>query len=344
MKSMKGRLALVTALAAGVLLSGVVQAADDELNLYTSRHYQTDEALYENFTKQTGIKINRIEGKGDALLERIKSEGANSPADIFMTVDVARLQRGDEAGLFAAVNSDALNGKIPANLRHPDGHWFGFSTRARLIYYDKAKVQPGDIKTYEDLADPKWKGQVCIRKSSNTYNQSLLASIVAANGEEAAEAWAKAVVSNFARDPVKGDTNQLRGIGSGECGVAVANSYYFVRLRTKPKDSDVGLADKIGVVFPNQEGRGTHVNISGAGVLKNAPNKDAAVKFMEYLVSDEAQAYFANGNNEYPVVAGVAPNSAVQQLGSFKADDQNVAQFGEMIPVAQKIFDRAGWK
>jgi len=343
-KSMKGRIALATTLVAGVLVSASLQAADSEVNLYTSRHYQTDEALYENFTKQTGIKVNRIEGKGDALLERIKSEGANSPADVYMTVDVARLQRGEEVGIFAPVNSDVLNSRIPANLRHPDGHWFGFSTRARLIYYDKAKVQAGEITTYEDLADPKWKGKVCIRKSSNTYNQSLLASIVAAKGEEAAEDWAKGVVSNFARDPVSGDTNQLRGIGSGECVVAVANSYYFVRLQTEPKEEDVGLAEKISVVFPNQEDRGTHVNVSGAGVLKNAPNKDAAVKFLEYLASDEAQSYFANGNNEYPVVEGVAPNSAVQKLGSFKADEQNVAQFGEMIPVAQKIFDRAGWK
>ncbi len=330
---------------AGLALAFTAAAAGaQEVNLYSSRHYSTDEALYENFTKATGIKVNRIEGKGDALIERIKSEGANSPADILLTVDVARLWRADQAGLFQPLSSASLEKRVPENLRHPDGHWFGFSTRARLIYYDKAKINAGDINSYEDLADPKFKGKVCIRKSSNVYNQSLLGSIIAAHGEAAAEEWAKGVVANFARDPVKGDTNQLRGIGSGECEIAVANSYYFVRLLTKPKDSDKGLADKIGVVFPNQGDRGTHVNVSGAGVLKNAPNREAAVKFMEYLASDEAQKYLADGNNEYPVVAGVAPASAVVGLGDFKTDPVNVAVFGDNQPKAQKIFDRAGWK
>ncbi|TQV71908.1 Fe(3+) ABC transporter substrate-binding protein [Denitrobaculum tricleocarpae] len=330
---------------AGVALAVTAAAAGaEELNLYSSRHYSTDEALYDNFTKATGIKINRIEGKGDALIERIKSEGANSPADVLLTVDVTRLWRADQAGLFQPTSSASLEKRVPENLRHPDGHWFGFSTRARLIYYDKAKIEAGEIKSYEDLADPKWKGKVCIRKSSNVYNQSMLASIIAAHGEAAAEDWAKGVVANFARDPVSGDTNQLRGIGSGECEIAVANSYYFVRLLTNPKDSDKGLTDKLGYVFPNQDDRGTHVNVSGAGVLANAPNRDAAVKFLEYLASDEAQGYFANGNNEYPVVAGVAPASAVAGLGDFKADPVNVAVFGDNQPVAQKIFDRAGWK
>ncbi len=332
----------------GVAVAGIAftaaAAGAQEVNLYSSRHYSTDEALYENFTKATGIKVNRIEGKGDALIERIKSEGANSPADILLTVDVARLWRADQAELFQKVSSASLEKRVPENLRHPDGHWFGFSTRARLIYYDKSKISAGEITSYEDLADPKWKGKVCIRKSSNVYNQSLLGSIIAAHGEAAAEDWAKSVVANFARDPVKGDTNQLRGIGSGECEIAVANSYYFVRLLTKPKDSDKGLADKIGVVFPNQGDRGTHVNVSGGGVLKNAPNREAAIKFLEYLASDEAQKYFADGNNEYPVVAGVAPASAVVGLGEFKTDPVNVAVFGDNQPLAQKIFDRAGWK
>ncbi|WP_282609770.1 Fe(3+) ABC transporter substrate-binding protein [Pelagibius sp. Alg239-R121] len=330
---------------AGLALAVTAAAAGaEEVNLYSSRHYSTDEALYENFTKATGIKVNRIEGKGDALIERIKSEGANSPADILLTVDVARLWRADQAELFQAVSSASLEKRVPENLRHPDGHWFGFSTRARLIYYDKAKISAGEITSYEDLADPKWQGKVCIRKSSNVYNQSLLGSMIAAHGEAAAEDWAKGVVANFARDPVKGDTNQLRGIGSGECEIAVANSYYFVRLLTKPKDKDKGLADKIGVVFPNQGDRGTHVNVSGAGVLKNAPNREAAIKFLEYLASDEAQKYFSDGNNEYPVVAEVAPTSALAGLGDFKSDPVNVAVFGDNQPLAQKIFDRAGWK
>ncbi len=337
------RRALAAAVCAAVVALGTSAQAQEVLNLYSSRHYQTDEALYENFTKQTGIEINRIEGKGDALIERIKSEGANSPADVFLTVDAGRLWRADQEGLFQPVKSDALTNAIPENLRHPDGHWYGFSTRARVIYYDKAKVQPDEIKSYEDLADPKWKGRVCIRSSSNIYNLSLMSSIIAAHGEGTAEEWAKGMVANFARDPVGGDTDQIRAIGAGECEVAVGNTYYFVRLMTNPGEKDKGLAEKIGWVFPNQGDRGTHVNVSGAGVLKNAPHKEAAVKFLEYLASAEAQRYFADGNNEYPVVPGIEPNEALKSLGNFETDALNVAVYGENQPDAQKIFDRAGW-
>ncbi len=319
-------------------------AAEEVLNLYSSRHYQTDEALYQNFTEETGIKINRIEGKGDALIERIKSEGANSPADVLLTVDAGRLWRAEQAGLFQPVSSKRLEEVVPANLRHPEGLWFGFSTRARLIYYARDRVEGGAITRYEDLADPKWQGKVCIRSSSNIYNQSLLGSIIAAHGVKAAEDWAKGVVGNFARGPQGGDTDQLRGVASGECDIAVANSYYYVRLMTKPKEKDKDVAAKVGWIFPNQDDRGTHVNVSGAGVMKNAPNKAAAIKFLEYLASEGAQRYFADGNNEYPVVAGVEGSSALESLGSFKVDPINVAVFGENQPEAQKIFDRAGWK
>ncbi len=318
--------------------------AAEELNLYSARHYKTDEALYRNFTEQTGIKINRIEGKGDALLARIQSEGANSPADVLLTVDVGRLYRADQAGLFQAVESEVLVTAIPASLRHPENHWFGFSTRARMIFYDKAKVKPGEITTYEDLADPKWKGRICIRESSNIYNQSLLGSMIAVHGEAGAEAWAQNVVGNFARPPVKGDTNQLRGILSGECEVAVANSYYFVRLLTAEKEAEAGWREKVGWVFPNQGGRGAHVNISGAGVLKTAPHPEAAVKFLEYLASPEAQTYLAEGNNEYPVVNGAVVAPALAELGDFKADQQNVVAFGANQAAAQRIFDRVGWR
>ncbi|HMB76104.1 MAG TPA: Fe(3+) ABC transporter substrate-binding protein, partial [Kiloniellaceae bacterium] len=327
-----GAMALLGCLAVG---GGALQA--EELNLYSARHYPTDEALYTGFTEATGIEINRIEGHGDELLQRILSEGANSPADVLLTVDAGRLYRAEEAGIFQAVESSVLETAIPANLRHPDGLWFGFSTRARMIFYDKSKVSEGEIATYEDLADPKWKGKVCIRESSNVYNQSLLASMIAVHGLEKAKDWAEGVVANFARQPVKGDTNQLRGIGTGECEIAVANSYYFVRLLTEPAPEDEGLAEKIGWVFPNQQDRGTHVNISGAGVLKTAPHPEAAVKFLEYLASPEAQAYFALGNNEYPVVEGVAPNAAVTGLGSFKADEVNVAVYGEHQAEAQRV-------
>ena len=318
--------------------------ANGELNLYSSRHYQTDEALYDDFTKATGIKVNRIEGKGDALIERIKSEGANSPADVFLTVDAGRLWRADQAGLFQPVNSDKLNSAIPANMRHPDGHWFGFSERARVIYHNKDNVDPEGLDSYEALADPKWKDLVCIRSSSNIYNLSLLSSIIEAHGEQAAEDWAKGVVANFAREPQGGDTDQIRAVAAGECGISVGNTYYFVRLMTSDKPEDKAVVEKVGVIFPNQDGRGTHVNVSGAGVLKNAPNRDAAIKFLEYLASEQAQRYFADGNNEYPAVNAVEPNPTLKSLGDFKEDSINVAVYGENQPTSQKVFDRAGWK
>ena len=327
-----------------VLCMAATAMAADELNLYSSRHYQTDEALYENFTKATGITINRIEGKGDALIERMKSEGANSPADVFLTVDAGRLWRADQAGLFKPVESDVLDKLIPANLRHPDGHWFGFSTRARMIFYNKDKVQDGELKAYEDLADEKWKGRLCIRSGSNIYNLSLMSSIIDKHGEADAEAWAQAVKDNLARDPQGGDTDQLRAVAAGECDVAVSNSYYYVRLMRSSEQADNDVAAKLGFVFPNQDGRGTHVNISGAGVLANAPNADAAVKFLEYLAGEQAQRYFADGNNEFPVVDGVVPNATVEELGDFKIDPINVAVYGENQPAAQKVFDRVGWK
>ena len=344
----KLRTALLTSLAAVTgfaLLAGPGgQATAQELNIYSSRHYQTDEALYSTFTEQTGIQINRIEDKEDPLIERIKAEGVNSPADVLITVDVGRLWRADQEGLFQPTRSKILEERIPENLRHPDGHWFGFSSRARVIFYNKEMVDPAEIGSYEDLADPKWNDMVCIRSSSNVYNLSLLASLVAHHGEEKAQEWAEGVVANFARDPQGGDTDQIKAVGTGECGLAVANTYYFVRLLQSDDPADKEIVENVGVIFPNQDGRGTHINISGAGVVKNAPHKEAAVKFLEYLASDEAQRYFAHGNNEYPVVEGVAESNALSTLGDFKADSINVSVYGENQPLAQKIFDRAGWK
>ena len=318
-------------------------AAEEVVNLYTSRHYQTDDALYEGFTKATGIKVNRIEGKDDALIERISSEGANSPADVLITVDAGRLWRAEQAGLFRPVQSAVLEARVPASLRQPDGLWFGFSQRARLIFFDRARIKPGDIQSYEDLADPKWRGQVCIRSSSNIYNLSLLGSMIAVDGEAAAEAWAKGVVANFAHPPQGGDTDQIRAVAAGECTIAVANSYYYVRMLRGDNDSDRQAAESLGVVFPNQAGRGTHINISGGGVMKAAPHPEAAVRFLEYLASDEAQRIFSDGNDEYPVVAGVAKNPTLAKLGEFKRDTLNVANLGKNQPLAQKIFDRVGW-
>jgi iron(III) transport system substrate-binding protein len=332
--------ALAVTMSAGAFTS----AAAQELNIYSSRHYQTDERLYSEFEEQTGIKINRIEGNGDVLIERIASEGVNTPADLLITVDAGRLWRADQKGLFQPVNSAVLEERIPDNLRHPEGHWFGFSTRARVIYYNKELVDPANLRTYEALTDDRYDDLVCIRSSTNIYNLSLMSSIIAANGEDAAEAWAENVVDNFARKPQGGDTDQIRAVAAGECGVAVGNTYYYARLVASDDAEDRAVAEKVGIVFPNQDGRGTHVNVSGAGVLKHAKNPENAIKFLEYLTSESAQRYFADGNNEYPVVEGVAANSVVQSLGEFKSDDLNVAIYGENQPLAQKIFDRAGWQ
>jgi iron(III) transport system substrate-binding protein len=333
---------LAPVLATAVLASA--HAQEKVLNLYTSRHYQTDEALYANFTKQTGIKINRIEAGEDPLIERMKQEGARSPADVLMTVDAGRLWRAEQAGLFQPVRTKVLDELIPAELRHPDGLWYGFSVRARPIFYAKGRVDPKSIADYEKLADPALKGKVCIRSSSNVYNLSLMSSMIAAHGPEKAEAWAKGVVANMARAPKGGDTDQLMAVAAGECDVAVSNTYYYVRLLKSAKPADKAAAEKIGVVFPNQGGRGTHVNISGAGVAKHAPNKEAAIKFLEYLASPQAQAYFADGNNEYPVVGKASGNRELASLGDFRKDSINVSLFGRNQGAAQQAYDRAGWK
>jgi iron(III) transport system substrate-binding protein len=331
--------------AATLALPAAAPAQDKVLNLYTARHYQTDEALYANFTRQTGIRINRIEAPEDPLLERIKSEGAASPGDVFITVDVGRLWRAQQAGVFAPAKTALLESRIPARYRDPDGHWFGFSALARVIAYNKATVKPGEIRSYEELADPKWKGRVCTRSSGHVYNLSLIASFVANKGEEKTEQWVRGLVSNLARDPKGGDTDQLAAVAAGECDVALSNTYYIVRLMRSAKPQDRELASKLGVVWPNQADRGTQMNISGGGMLKHAPNKEAAIKFLEYLASDEAQAYFANGNNEWPVVPGVkVSNPELESLGTFKADDINVSLLGRHQATAQKIADRAGYK
>ena len=334
-------------LAAAFLLAfafGAQAAEEPVLNLYSSRHYQTDDALYDNFTKQTGIRINRIEAGEDALLERLKNEGDKSPADVLVTVDAGRLWRAEQMGLFLPVKSALLTERVPAELRHPDGLWFGFSTRARPIFYAKGKVDPAQLRNYEDLANPKFKGRICIRSSSAMYNLSLMSSMIAAVGPEKAEAWARGVVANFARDPKGGDTDQLKAVAAGECDIAVSNTYYYVRLMKSSNPAERAAAEKIGVIFPNQDNRGAHVNISGAGVLKFAPHKENGVKFLEYLASDSAQAYFANGNNEYPVVGKVKANPELDSLGEFRKDAVNVAVYGRNQAAAQQIYDRAGWK
>ncbi|KAJ03751.1 Fe(3+) ABC transporter substrate-binding protein [Sulfitobacter mediterraneus] len=332
-----------TTSAAALIALALPALADGELNLYSSRHYDTDERLYSDFTEQTGITINRIEGKADELLARMQAEGANSPADLLLTVDTSRLKRAKDMGLLQSIDSATLEGKIPANLQDDDNQWYGFSQRGRIIFYDKAGIT-NPPATYMDLADPAYKGQVCIRSSTNTYNQTLLASIVTHEGEEKATAWAQGVVDNMARAPQGGDTDQLRGIVSGECGIAVSNTYYFARAIRKDVKGVSADIDKIGVVFPDQDGNGAHMNLSGGGVAAHAPNKDNAIKFLEYLASDSAQVYFSNGNDEYPTVAGVELAASVKQLGEFKADDVNLSDVAQNIPTAQKIFNTVGWE
>ncbi len=330
------------ALALGAFAPALAQ--DDVVNVYTARHYDTDDRLYTLFEERTGISVNVLEGNSDELIQRMTSEGANSPADVFVTVDAGRLWRAEEAGLLAPTRSDLLEERVPENLRHPNGLWFGFSQRVRGIVYAVDAVDPAELSTYEDLANDRWRGRICVRSSSNVYNQSLLASLIATHGAEEAEAWAGGIVDNMARPPQGGDTDQIRGVAAGECDVAVANHYYLARLITSSDANDRAVAEQVGFFFPNQDGRGIHVNISGAGAVATAPHPDAAVRFLEFLASDEAQEIFAAANNEYPAVEGVAVSEVTRGFGDYRTDALNVATYGENNPEAVRIFDRVGWR
>jgi iron(III) transport system substrate-binding protein len=314
------------------------------LNLYSARHYDADNQIYEGFLKKTGIKVNLVEAPADKLIERLKSEGANSPADVIITVDGGNLWRTQQSSLFQKVpNSSMLYGAVDESLRDPEGEWFAFTKRARVIMYNKDRVKPSDLARYEDLADAKWRGKLAIRSSSNVYNQSLVGSIIAATSESATEDWAKAVVANFARKPSGNDTAQIKAVASGENDLTISNTYYLVRLATSSKPEDREIAKKVGIIFPNQADRGTHVNISGGGIAKYSPNKEAALKYLEYLASSEAQQIFAGNNFEYPVVKGVPTNAALTEYGTFKADPLNPKIFGEKNAIALQIMDKAGW-
>lgn len=343
------RLGAIALAAAAVLSSTVVQAQDKVLNLYSARHYQTDEALYANFTQATGIRINRIEADDAGILARLKAEGSGSPADVILLVDAARLWRGEQDGLFQPVKSAVLEQRIPVQFRGgvtPQGaQWFGMSTRARVVVYDKARFKPADVDSYEKLAAPALKGQLCVRSGSHPYNLSLFGSMLEHLGSQRTEEWLKGLVANMARAPKGGDTDQIRGVASGECGVALSNSYYVARLMRSTKPEDKAASERFGVVFPNQSSWGTHVNIAGAAVARHARNRDAAVQFLEYLSSDTAQRYFADGNNEYPVVASAATeNPALVSLGRFKAETVPIGQVGANTAQVQQMLDRVGFK
>ncbi|MBD2088378.1 Fe(3+) ABC transporter substrate-binding protein [Microcoleus sp. FACHB-1515] len=315
-----------------------------EVNVYSSRHYDSDDEIYQEFTESTGIRVNLIEGKDDELIERIQTEGTNSPADVLITVDAGRLWRAEQAKVLQPVQSETLEAAIPNNFQHPDNLWFGLTQRARVIAYNKAQVQPSELSTYEALAEPQWQGQVCIRSSTNIYNQSLLGSIIETVGADKAEAWATGLVNNLAREPEGGDVDQIKAVAAGECKVAIVNHYYWARMMASDDAEDREVAEKVGLFFPNQTDRGTHVNISGAGVVYDAPNREHAIAFLEFLASPEAQEVFAKGSYEFPVVEGVETDAIVEGLGDFKADAVNVSALGRNNPAAVEIADRAQWK
>ncbi len=324
-------------------------AQDKVLNLYSARHYQTDEALYENFTRATGIRIQRVDADDAGLLARLQSEGRNSPADVILLVDAARLWRAEIDGLFQPVRSQILESRIPANLRGKDDgsgpQWFGFSTRARVIVYDKQRVARTDVETYEKLADPVNKGRLCTRSGSHPYNLSLFGAMLEHLGPAAAETWLQGLVGNMARAPKGGDTDQIKAVASGECGVALTNTYYLARLMRSELPADRAVIERIGFVFPNQANHGTHMNIAGGAVARHAKNRDAAVQFLEYLAGAQAQAYFANGNNEWPAVRDVKlQNPALEAFGSFKAESVPVSVIGMNQVRVQQMLDRVGYR
>ena len=343
------RLRTLVLAALGLLSLTGAPAQVKELNLYSARHYQTDEALYADFTKATGIAIRRVDADDAGVLARLQSEGRASPADVVLLVDAARLWRAEVDGLFQPVKSKVLDTRIPAHLRGKDGgegsQWFGFSTRARMIVFNKATVKKDDADTYADLADPKNKGKVCTRSGSHPYNLSLFGAQLEHLGEARTEEWLRGLVANMARPPKGGDTDQIKAVASGECQIALTNSYYLARLMRSDKAEDRAVVDKIGFVFPDQAGFGTHVNIAGGAVAKNAPHREAAVLFLEYLSSDAAQAYFADGNNEWPVVKGLKiGNPALEAMGPFKADNIPVSYVGMNQVKIQRMLDRVGYK
>ena len=315
-----------------------------EVNVYSHRHYDTDQQLFDRFTELTGITVNVVTASADELITRLENEGEASPADVLITVDAGRLHRGVERGLLQPVRSETLEANVPEHLRDRDGQWWGLTQRARVLVYHRDRVDPSELTSYADLADPEWNGRVLIRSSENVYNQSLMASILAHEGEEAATAWADGVAANMARPPSGGDTDQIKAVAAGAGDVAVANTYYFARLVESDDPEERRVAEQVGVIFPEQDGRGTHVNVSGAGVTRHSRNVENAVALLEFLTGDEAQGLFASANQEYPVKPGVPWSSTLDSWGDFKADTLDLTVLGELNERAVRVFDRAGWR
>jgi len=350
---MKKSAKVLLACSALALTAGSAVAQEQVVNLYSARHYSTDEALYSDFAKATGIQVNRVDADDAGILARLKAEGSASPADVILLVDAARLHRGEVDGLFKPIQSKVLNDAIPANLRSAaaaDGGiaWFGLSTRARVVVYNKSKVQKDDVDTYEELGDPKNKGKLCIRSGSHPYNLSLFGAVTEHLGEQKAEDWLKGMVANRARAPKGGDTDQIKAVAAGECDIAVTNSYYLARMMRSTKPEDAAVVNKVGVVFPNQQSWGTHLNIAGGAVARHSKNQENAVKFLEYLASPQAQNYFANGNNEWPAAKGVVvDNPALKSMtggAPFKSETIPISAVGANVAKVQQMLDRVGFK
>ncbi len=315
-----------------------------EVNVYTHRHYDTDQFLFDQFTEKTGIKVNVVSASADELIKKLELEGDRSPADVLITVDAGRLHWASEKDLLQSVQSDVLDKNIPSKFRDPDGKWFGLTYRARVIVYDKDKVAPASLTTYEALTNSEWKGKILTRSSENVYNQSLLASFIAHDGKEEAKKWAEGLLNNFARSPKGNDRDQIKAVAGGQGELAIVNTYYLGKLLDSENEEEVAAGEKVAVFFPDQDGRGTHINISGAGVTKHAPNKENAIKFIEFLAEDEAQKLFAEANFEYPVKEDVAWSPLLQSWGEFKADELNLSKLGDHNRDAVIIFDEIGWK
>jgi len=318
----------------------------NEVNLYSQRHYAVDELQYKNFTELTGIKVNVVKANADELIERLKNEGANSPADLFITVDAGKLYNARESGVLQKIPSDAINENIRTDILDSDGYWAPITYRARIVVYSNERVVKSDLTTYEDLANPKWKNKLLVRSSSNAYNQALMSSIVANLGSSATESWAKGVVSNFARDPKGSDRDQVKAIAAGQGDLAIVNSYYIGLLLASEKEEEINAGKAVSVFFPNQgyDERGSHINISALGLTKNSPNRENAIKLIQYLTSEEAQEVYVNNSYEYPANSLVQPSDIVKAWGEFKIDKLNLNALGEYRPEAIKIFDKAGWK
>ncbi|HRZ04955.1 MAG TPA: Fe(3+) ABC transporter substrate-binding protein [Candidatus Competibacteraceae bacterium] len=318
--------------------------ASGEVNVYSARKEDLIKPLLDDFSKQTGIKVNLVTGKEEALLQRLQSEGVNSPADVLLTSDAGRLAAAQQAGVLQAVQSASLNQNIPAIYRDPDGYWYGLSVRARPIIYAKDRVKPKQLSTYEALADPQWKGKLCLRSSDSVYNQSLVAGMIAHHGEAKTEAWARGLVANLARPPKGGDRDQIKAVAAGECDVTLANTYYLGGMISSSDDAEKQAAAQVAVFWPDVQTTGVHVNVSGAGVTAHARQRDNAIKLLEFLASDQAQRWYAEVNSEYPVNPAIPPSATLKSWGEFKADTLNVAKLGELNAAAVKLMDRAGWK